>query len=77
MVWSLTLLYLTLRQVSWLKDPHTQPPSQSETSDVNGCPLPYHSDEIVRDSHPLPFYPPASGKALWRHRSSIQFTGLS
>ena len=23
-----------------------------------GSGLPYHSDEIVRDLHPLPFYPP-------------------
>ena len=28
-----------------------------------GSGLPYHSDEIARDSHPLPFYPPGRGRS--------------
>ena len=48
-------------QVSWLKDQRPPPPSRVNTQwpmqKHPGGRLPYHSDEIVRDLRPFPFYP--------------------
>ena len=58
-----------VRQVSWLTDHHTRPPSQSLRGSLSDCPVffsdrafahdlvfPAHSDEIVQVFHLFPFY---------------------
>ena len=58
-----------IRQVSWLTDHHTRPPSQSLRGSLSDCPVffsdrafahglvfPAHSDEIVQVFHLFPFY---------------------
>lgn len=54
-------------QVSWLKALRLPPPSRAMAQWLmllhRGGRLPYHSDEIARDSHPLPFYPPGRGRS--------------
>ena len=41
--------------------PEAKPPVTG--AERQGSGLPYHSDEIARDSHPLPFYPPGWGRS--------------
>ena len=47
------------RQVSWLRDPQSLPPSRlpSGCAFAPGRLFPHHSDEIAQDFHLFPFYP--------------------
>ena len=69
------------RQVSWLKDQHPPPPSRADAQwpvqTHPGGRLPYHSDEIVRDLRPLPFYPFLCGGTAQKGTCCrIQFYGV-
>lgn len=51
-------LYQAERQVSWLRDLQSPPPSQAVAQWRSRTDFsPRHSDEIARDLHPFPFYP--------------------
>lgn len=70
-IWSVTLLYqqqagfLTERSSPTAAFPGKMPSDRRRTR--HGCGFPYHSDEIVRDLHPLPFYPLRRAKHGQRH----------
>ena len=54
--------------------PEAKPPVTG--AERQGSGLPYHSDEIVRDLHPLPFYPSRRAKAAEGTCCfSVQFAG--
>ena len=78
MIRSLALLYqqragfLTESSSSAAAFPEAKLPVTGDVRQGSG--LPYHSDEIARDSHPLPFYPPGQRTSPRRQAPAVFYS---